>query len=87
MNAKLTLATLTVLLASITVAAEPKPAKSPTASPAAKAPEVMTDAVDPFIPPKEDLRQPWLTGLPVPLGPHLSNIEKRSYEKIRLTGL
>ncbi|MDP6546831.1 MAG: hypothetical protein QGH60_22890 [Phycisphaerae bacterium] len=52
MNARLTLvtlATLGLLLASTAVAAEPEPAKSPTTKPA----EVMTDAVDPFNPPKE----------------------------------
>lgn len=59
MNAKLNLATLTVLLAvaAVAVAAEPKTAQSPTTQPAAKTlpkpPEVMKDAVDPFDPPRE----------------------------------
>ena len=59
MNAKHTLATLTILLAAaaVAVAAEPKTTEAPSVQPAAKPlgkpSEVMKDAVDPFNPPKE----------------------------------
>ena len=59
MNVKHTLTTLTILLAAVTVsvAAETKAteptALKPTAKPLPKVPDVMTDAVDPFNPPKE----------------------------------
>ena len=59
MNAKFTLATLTLLLtiSAVAIAGEPKTAEPsstpPAVKPAPKPPEVMTDAVDPFYPPKE----------------------------------
>jgi Ca2+-binding EF-hand superfamily protein len=59
MNAKHTLATLTILLATVAVAvaAESKPtgpaSPKPAVKPLPKPPEVMKDAVEPFHPPKE----------------------------------